>query len=163
MGVLAESGFRQAEADQQCRMALGQGHGIRLSALFAFSNVPVRDAKSISAQAHSVVRFLLSQKPREFSGDAKSHNDVKDPANPTFTFHYINPEAAFLAFLQEGWKTDWGMAAKEVYGFDDVAAMEKTWLEWMTAKESRFTRPALDPLEPVATQYPPLIPPVKLP
>lgn len=73
-----------------------------------------------------------------------------------------------LAFVLVGSKKNtaesWNEAAKEVYGFESVDALEAAWLEWLAKPESVLAqkdgtapRPAA---KPGGTD---LIPPVKLP
>jgi RNA polymerase sigma factor (sigma-70 family) len=153
LGALAESGLRQAQADSRCRMAVGTGRAVRLAALFTLKEPP-RDAESVTAQAHSVARFLLGRKVQpaavEVMGAGKQA--VRLPATR---------EGTFLHFVLEGMDYGWEKAAKAVYGLDDVPAVEAAWLEWMKGRESQLARPT--PTAEPAAAYPPLIPPVKLP
>jgi RNA polymerase sigma factor (sigma-70 family) len=153
MAILAESGMRQAETDNRRRTALVEGHAIRLSALLRAADYP-KDSDTFSAQAHSVVRFLLSRKPQPAPIEIVGYDGkpIRLPATC---------EGTFLGFLMKAAKGDWNTAIKEVYGIEDVTALEVGWLDWMKGQRSQMRRPApaVDP----ASSYPPLIPPVKLP
>ncbi|QJW97700.1 hypothetical protein [Frigoriglobus tundricola] len=138
--LLASSQRRQSQADARCREGLNQGRAVRLRALFALTAAP-RDAGVAGAQGHSVGRFLLLQADAE--GRCR---------------HY----AAIGDFLRLGAKSGWDSAAKEVYGFPDVPALEASWIKWMKSRESDL-RPAAPPYAAVEAlpPAPPTIPPVQ--
>ncbi len=147
----AQSEKRQAQADIQCRMALVQGRGVRIKALFALKGPP-QEAETVSAQAQSVARFLLGCKSQQVA--------IEDTGTGGRAFLVpASAEGGMLNFVSQGMKDGWDKAAKAVYGFNDVDALETAWLEWMKKHGSVIARPA----PALEAAYPPLIPPVKLP
>jgi RNA polymerase sigma factor (sigma-70 family) len=152
----AESAAKQAEYDRVCRELIEQGKAVRLSVLFRMTEAPKGQAHAVT-QGHSVTRYLLTRKAV-----------LKSPADgdsPLLTELWRrSPEAAFLAFVQLG-EGDWDRAVKAVYGFDDVAAMEKAWLGWLSTPESRLEKTVLLRLEKATTKgsESPHIPPAKRP
>jgi hypothetical protein len=57
----------------------------------------------------------------------------------------------------------WDKAVRDVYDFENVAALEEAWLQWMKTGESQLARPIPPrPSAKPASADPPLIPPVKL-
>lgn len=128
----AESTTRQAGYDRVCREMLNQGKAVRLSALFGMTDAPKGQAHAV-AQGHSVTCYLLTRK-------AVFKNPVMGdiPYLAKLFREQAHPEAAFLAFVQRGAEGDWDKAAKAVYGFDDVAALEKAWIGWLSTPESRL-------------------------
>jgi hypothetical protein len=141
IAVLAETAEEQASHDRKCRDYLEEGRGLRLSHLFKQKDYP-RDVIALFAQGHSVCRFLLTCKAK-----------LKDAASP---------EQAVLRFVVLGLEDGWDAAAKAVYGFGDVDALEEAWLAWMHTPES-----ILGAKKPVEKAKPPAdethIPPTKLP
>jgi RNA polymerase sigma factor (sigma-70 family) len=157
--LTAESSHKQAEYDRACREMLEQGSAVRLSVLFKMTDAPKGQAHSY-AQGHSVTRYLLG---RRGMLTAPALRDISHLAelfrNPA------HPHAAFLAFAQLGAEGDWDKAVKAVYGFDDVAALEKAWIGWMSSPESRLARgeqPPRPKVVPPKALESPNIPPVKL-
>src|SRR5581483_11358689 len=157
--LIGESPKNQAEYDRACREMLEQGRAVRLSVLFKMTDAPKGQAHSY-AQGHSVTRYLLTRKavltPPALRDLPHVGELFRNPARP---------EAAFLAFAQVGAEGDWDKAARAVYGFDGVEALEKAWVGWMSTPESRLTK-GEPPRRPVVTPpkglESPHIPPVKL-
>ena len=117
-----------------------------MPALFDMSVAPPR-SDAASAQAHSVVRFLLRSAPGLATVDGP-HPGCK----------------ALLEFLRQGSRGDWTKAGSTVYGFADLNVMEAAWLQWMKRPESKLPEPATIVTPPAAAvPTSPLIPPVKLP
>jgi hypothetical protein len=141
---LAESATSQAEHDGYCRAMLRDGTAFRLSWLFQF-NQDTKNQRHVVAEEHSVTRFLLTRK-------AALKNPVMDdiPYLAELSRNQDRPEAAFLAFAQLGAEGDWDKAAKAIYGFDDVAALERAWIGWLNTPESRLAKGA-EPRRPVMT------------
>ncbi len=157
--LIGESPKNQAEYDRACREMLEQGRAVRLSVLFKMTDAPKGQAHSY-AQGHSVTRYLLTRRvvltPPALRDLPHVGELFRNPARP---------EAAFLAFAQVGAEGDWDKAARAVYGFDGVEALEKAWVGWMSTPESRLTK-GEPPRRPVVTPpkglESPHIPPVKL-
>lgn len=156
----AESLDKQAEYDRACREMIEQSKAVRLSVLFPMTEYPKGQAQVV-AQGHSVTRYLLSRKAVLTTPVVRDVPHLKELfRNPA------RPEAAFLAFAQLGGEGDWDKAVKAVYGFDDVAALEKAWIGWLSTPESRAA--AAEPAPRPAARGPkvpqsPYIPPVNLP
>ena len=134
MAVAEESPTVQFRADRQCRTALEQGRCLRLSALFELREPP-KAGDQVSAQDYSVVRFLWRQASRhqEYSviaGD-EQHPELRVPKR----------EVAILSYAKMGMEAGWDKAVKEWYSFDNVAALEATWIEWMKTEDSRIKPP----------------------
>jgi RNA polymerase sigma factor (sigma-70 family) len=141
----------QGGVDIHCRTAIREGRAIRLTALFALRDPPP-DANAAKAQAHSIIRFLLA-------GDVRLAGKISPP-----TADGPDPRcAAIVDFLRQGMRDGWNKAAKAVYGFENVAALETAWIEWMKGKESQLLAPPPVVEMPPPRAHPPLIPPVKLP
>ncbi len=81
---------------------LNLGRGIPLRHLFALEEYP-KDLHVLYAQGYSVCRFLLGRKP-------------------------AGGEAALLDFVRRGMADGWEPAAKAVYGFTDLDAMQAEWI-----------------------------------
>jgi hypothetical protein len=152
--IMAMPDQAQSAADAHCRAVLTQGRAVRLSALFALRDPP-NDTGAATVQAHSVVRFLLSQKPQPAA--VEGNQTGRQSVGPR-----ASPEGAFLTFVAQGKEPAWNKAAKTVYGFEDVAAMEAAWLQWMKSRGSQPATPPPAPIMPPPRAHPPLIPPVKL-
>ncbi len=164
VAVLCESEYEQANHDAKLRELLSAGRGLRLKVLLPLGEYP-KDMMALYTQGHSVVRFLVHQ-----SGPVGVPL-LKDIPHVGGLFKNggADRHQRLLAFLHLGMKENkaesWRKAAKEVYGFESVDALEEAWLEWLSKPESVLTRkvggkPALTPAKSGATD---LIPPVKLP
>jgi hypothetical protein len=161
--VLSESDDEQANHDVRARELLGAGRAIRLKVLFRMTEYP-RDMIVLFAQGHSVTRFLAS-KP------APGVPFLKDLPHVGRLFE--NPGAdghrLLVAFLQLGsdgnTAESWDKAAKTVYRFESVDALEEAWLEWLAKPESALTRKemATRPAPAAKSSGGDLIPPVTLP
>jgi RNA polymerase sigma factor (sigma-70 family) len=100
IAVMSESPEEQARYEKMMREILGSGRSIKLAKLFAEKNYP-SDVTVLFAQGYSAARYLVGRKDR-----------------PTL-----------LNFVKDGMDGDWNKAAKAHYGFEDVADLEKAWLE----------------------------------
>ncbi|VTR93555.1 sigma-70 family rna polymerase sigma factor : Uncharacterized protein OS=Isosphaera pallida (strain ATCC 43644 / DSM 9630 / IS1B) GN=Isop_0849 PE=4 SV=1: Sigma70_r2: Sigma70_r4_2 [Gemmata massiliana] len=137
LAVMSLGDEEQVQQDQKCRELLNAGKGIRLRILFRKTEYP-RDAMVLVAQGHSIVRFLLASEP----APGKAHR-------------------ALLEFLRVGAEENtaesWNKAAKDVYRFDSVDALETAWLATLRKPPSAPKAPTPDDEEPG------LIPPTRLP
>lgn len=119
VAVLAESDAEQFNHEVRARELLNAGRAIRLSTLFRMTDYP-RDHIVTFAQGHSVCRFLLERATVET---------------------YRGREPALVAFLAlgmgENTAASWALAAKEVYGFDSLDALEQAWIDSLRAPPRR--------------------------
>ena len=141
--------------DVRCRELLNGGRGIRLRVLFRMTEYP-NDMAVLDAQGYSVCRFLLTRSGPELgTPPLLSHVPYlgelfkRAPESPDRRLE------VFVILGAEGNTAEsWDRAAKQMYGFDSVDALEAAWLESLKAPP---VRPAAKP-EPGN-----LIPPAKLP
>ncbi|MBX9583570.1 MAG: hypothetical protein K2X87_24985, partial [Gemmataceae bacterium] len=110
---------------ERCFDALSKGRAFRLNALLG--TPPGNESDVYEAQSHMVGKFLLAR----------------------------GGKPAFVRFVGVGMKDGWEKAAKDVYGFASVDALEAAWIAWM--KEN--PPPPKDAPKPAD---PARIPPVKL-
>src|SRR5207247_774094 len=134
------------------------GRGVRLRVLFRMTDYP-RDMMVTYAQGHSVCRFLLLRKVEVGMPVLSEVPHV----NRLFR-HRVNGHQLLLTFIEVGMAGNtaesWDQAAKDVYGFATVDALEQAWLDWMKTPASRgIADPKATPPTPPQTD---LIPPVKL-
>jgi hypothetical protein len=115
--VLSENDDERFNHDVRCRELLNQGRGIRLRVLFRMTEYP-RDIMVLYAQGFSVSQYLVKR-----GGDGREGR------------------AKLLQFLGTGMAGNsietWNGAAKTVYGFDTVDALEESWLEALKAPPAR--------------------------
>jgi hypothetical protein len=123
---MAESDERQQAHDQQVRELLNAGRGVRLRVLFRMTEYP-KDTAVLSAQGHSVVRFLTQLPP------PADEMVLKDAPVVGRSFP-IGRDAnrRLIAFVHLGAKGNtaesWARAASNLYGFESVDEMEAAWL-----------------------------------
>jgi RNA polymerase sigma factor (sigma-70 family) len=86
-----------------------EGRLIPLSRLLKITEYP-DDVMALYAEGHSLAQFLVQRRDRK----------------------------TFLAFVKQGVKGDWDVAAKERYGFDDVKALEQAWLEEARKEPTKY-------------------------
>jgi hypothetical protein len=159
MALLSEADDEQAEYDTRLRDMLGQGRGVRLKVLFPMAEYP-QDVMALYAQGHSIARFLVARTGVPVLKDIPLVGGVFDPKNG---------HQRLLVFTLMGSKENtpasWNEAAKTVYGFASVDALEEAWLEWLARPESALRRPegSPRPVAPAKPARPDLIPPLKLP
>ena len=186
LAIAAESPESQVRHDTKTRELLNAGRGIRLRNLLRMTEYP-RDMMTIYAQGYSVVFFLINRlsradntqpvvsdastgQPVSWSREASLRKADGDAVELSVRYNPQRPESALLAFLQLGMfdntAKSWDQAAKEVYGFESVDALEEAWLKWLATGDSK-PRAAPPPDTPVLTtpkdEKPELIPPTKFP
>jgi hypothetical protein len=155
VALLAESAPDQEAHDARCRDLLNEGRGLRLHVLIRMMDYP-KDMMATYTQGHSLVRFLTSGR-----GDAGQEDSPEAvlPAGMT----------RFVQFLEAGTTgntaASWDRAAKDLYGYGSIDALEESWLTWLRKKDSVLNRRAasksIAPLvKPAASE---LIPPIELP
>ncbi len=139
IAVLAESDAEQKNHDVRARELLNAGRAIRLGTLLRMTEYP-RDMIVLYAQGYSVCRFLLARgaaDPHPGSPpDLRAHKTVQyTTAAGTHEARIArgDREPALLAFLALGMSENsaesWALAAKEVYGFDSLDALEQAWID----------------------------------
>jgi hypothetical protein len=115
--VLSENDDERFTHDVRCRELLNAGRGIRLRVLFRMTEYP-KDIMVLYAQGFSVSQYLVKK-----GGDGREGR------------------ARLLQFLGSGMAGNtietWNSAAKSVYGFDTVDAMEEAWLEALKTPPAR--------------------------
>lgn len=161
ISLLSESNNEQANHDTHLRDLLSNGRGIRLKVLLPKTEYP-QDIRALYTQSHSLARFLVSR--------TKGVPALKDIPHLGETFKTGSDDGhrRLLAFVALGLKDNttegWGKAAKAVYGFDSVDALEEAWLEWLAKPESILVQKDGPPRPvPMAkSEDGDLIPPVKL-
>ena len=162
ISLLAESEGEQGLLDGRAREVLTQGRGVRLKVLLPMTQYP-KDFNVLYAQGHSLARFLVER--------TKGVPVRKDIPHVGELFRTGGEDGrrrlmAFVHLGMEGNTTEsWGQAAKAVYGFDSVDALEEAWLGWLATPESVLAGKAGAP-RPAPEAKPgtsDLIPPVKLP
>jgi RNA polymerase sigma factor (sigma-70 family) len=161
IAILAEADDEQFNHDVRCRELLAAGRGIRLRVLFRMTDYP-RDLMALYTQGHSVVRFLTRSDPA-FPARVEGQEGQTSPVQR----HSAGALQRFLSMGMDGNReATWNEAAKEVYGFTSVDAMEAAWLEWLKEPESRVKvrpRPARPARPEPRDAKPDLIPPIVLP
>ncbi len=135
-------GLVMVRADARCRAALADGKCLRLSALLGLTGAPP-DAEVAAAQAHLVLRFLMTG--LRVRGEAVVGRR----------------QQVFFEFLARGQAGGWDAAAKGC-GFADAAALEAAWLRWMDTPESSV-RPFVAPSGVVDRNNPPVVVPPTIP
>jgi hypothetical protein len=108
---------------------------------------PPPGAEAAAAQAHTVLRYLVSWAPVRNAAVAGRRQQV------------------FFGFLAQGLHEGWDAAARG-YGFADAAGLEGAWLAWMDSPESVVRvfvpRNGLLPAPAPAVVVPPTIPPTRV-
>jgi hypothetical protein len=161
MSLLSEPDDEQVGNDVRLREVLNAGRGMRLKILLPATEYP-KDVATFYAQSHSLTKFLV--------GRTMGVPVLKDIPHIGEMFKTGSDDGhqRLLAFVLLGSKDNtaegWGKAAKAVYGFDSVDALQEAWLKWLSTPESIPTRK--DGTRPAPAAKPEggdLIPPVKLP
>jgi hypothetical protein len=119
--VLSENDEERFSHDVRCRELLNAGRGIRLRVLFRMAEYP-RDMMVLYAQGYSICAYLVEKggpngraKLLEFVGLGMHGSDPRSHGTPE----------------------SWNEAARKVYGFETVDAMEEAWLQALKAPPSR--------------------------
>jgi hypothetical protein len=163
----------QRRQDAICRRLLADGRAIRLEALFRMTT-STADPTVIQAQAHSVVRYLLTRQPNDDVGaDAYGPQGRSRAAMVQGRWVLWNAEDRYDSLLKFVWlgmventPESWERAAKEVYGVESVAWLQKAWLGWIANPNKSVWKPATSEATPApgAGQGPiPLPPPTTTP
>jgi hypothetical protein len=160
IAVAAEDADSQSHHDETCRKLLNEGRGVRLKVLFRMTDYP-RDLLAVYAQGHSVVRFLLTRPVTVGSPVLKTFPQFCEQCRTV-----ANPHQQLIIFLHIGLDGNnaesWDKAAKAIYDFGSVDALEDAWLKYLEKPESRLKRNETQP-KPKRDEKPDLIPPTRLP
>jgi hypothetical protein len=132
IAVLAEDDQEVQRHDKLMQQILATpGRAIPLRRLFTMRDYP-RDVMVLWAEGYSVTRFLVGRKDRK----------------------------TFLAFVKQGMREDWDVAAWDYYGYDSVEALEDAWLADLRAwRDEKETAALPRPAAPRAPQPPEREPP----
>jgi RNA polymerase sigma factor (sigma-70 family) len=161
LAITVKPAAAQTQEDERCRQLLNAGRGIRLNKLLPMRSYP-RDMIVLYAEGHSIARFLISQKVR------LGPPVLKDLPHIGGLFQNVaNGQQQFVVFLHLGMEKNtiesWNNAAKTVYGYESVDALEDAWLDFLRKPESAI-KPAGERWDVVVTpKNPDLIPPTTLP
>jgi hypothetical protein len=160
---LSEGDDEQAAYDLQARELLNAGRGIRLKVLLPLGEYP-KDVAALYAQGHSLTRFLASKSAPGAPGLEDLPYVGRLFKNPGADGHRRLIAIVHLG-LEKNTTESWGKAAKDVYGFDSVDALEEAWLAWLAKPESVLPRKerATSPAPATKPGGGDLIPPLKLP
>ena len=119
--VLSENDEERYSHDVRCRELLNLGRGIRLRVLFRMAEYP-RDMIVLYAQGYSVCAYLVDKGGRD--GRAKLLEFLRIGMQGNDPKSHGTPES-------------WNEAARKVYGFDSIDAMEEAWLLALKTPPSR--------------------------
>jgi hypothetical protein len=113
--VLSENAEERFTHDIRCREILNAGRGIRLRALFRMADYP-RDMIVLYAQGYSITSYLVERggDGREGRGKLLQFLSLGMQGN--------DPKA-------HGTAESWNDAARKVYSFESVDALEEAWLQ----------------------------------
>jgi peptidase MA superfamily protein len=109
MAVLADSALKQTAHLADLREAHSRGQSFRLAQLFAFENYPQPDQQAtFYGQSVSLAKFLVER------GSAEQ----------------------LVGFVELATKQGYDTAARDVYQFDGVAALERAWLSQLASAQA---------------------------
>lgn len=159
ISVLAESDADQFAYAVRVREQLNAGRGIRLKVLLRMTEYP-RDLSVLYGQGHSVAGFLAGKA-------GKGLPELKELPDPAGRFP--NPGAdgnrRLIAFVrlgsEENTAESWDGAAKAVYGYASVDALEEDWMASLETPPKRSSGSRVR--RPGTAAAPDLIPPTRLP
>jgi hypothetical protein len=121
--VLSENDEERFSHDIRNRELLNAGRGIRLPALFRMAEYP-RDMLVLYAQGYSICAYLVDKGGGGREGRGK-----------LLQFLAIGMQGNDPRF--HGTPESWNEAARKIYGFDSVDAMEGAWLQALKTPPSR--------------------------
>jgi hypothetical protein len=122
--VLSENDEERFSHDVRCRELLNAARGIRLRVLFPMADYP-RDMIVLYAQGYSVTDYLVKKGGDGTEGRAKLLQFLGLGMQGGDQHHHGSPES-------------WNNAARKVYGFDSVDALEEAWLQALRTPPSRI-------------------------
>jgi hypothetical protein len=118
LSILCEPAAIQAGADDRFRQLRADGRALGVKVLLELKDYPP-DPLPVYLGGHSVARFLLT---RPALGPAK------DPGYR---------RKLLVDFFTRGLADGWAAAAKAVYGFESVEALEGAWADWLPTPAAR--------------------------
>jgi RNA polymerase sigma factor (sigma-70 family) len=158
VALLSEGDAEQFAHDVRVRELLNAGRGIRLKVLLRMTEYP-KDVVVLYSQGHSLARFLAGRSAPGVPGLENLPH-----IGPLFKNLGADGHRRLIAFIQLGMEKNtaesWGEAAKTVYGFDSVDALEEEWLASLKTPPKKGANVVPPAARPAPTD---LIPPVKLP
>ncbi|HJZ58427.1 MAG TPA: hypothetical protein VKE74_26025, partial [Gemmataceae bacterium] len=113
--VLSENDEERFQHDVRCRELLNAGRGIRLRVLFRMARYP-HDMIVLYAQGYSVTAYLVEKGGGGREGRGRLLQFLGYGMQGSTEESHGTPET-------------WNEAARRVYGFDSVEAMETAWLD----------------------------------
>ena len=123
LAILGEPNDIQAATDRRLRDLYAQERTLGMPRLLELKDYPA-DRYSVYAQGHSVARYLLTCRPQPEGGKA-----------------VIAPGRRVLVrFVETGLADGWETAAKQVYGFTSLEALEAGWCEWLKSAGSHYAK-----------------------
>jgi hypothetical protein len=122
--VLSENEEERFQHDVRCRELLNAGRGIRLRMLFRMAQYP-RDMIVLYAQGYSVTAYLVEKGGGGREGRGRLLQFLATGMQGSTEDTHGTPET-------------WNEAARRVYGFDTVDAMEAAWLDYLRSPGSRI-------------------------
>jgi hypothetical protein len=122
LAILGEPDDIQAATDQRLREFLSQERTLSVPRLLELKDYP-DDRYTVYAQGHSLARYLLTCRPKPDAGRATAGR------------------RALVRFVESGLAEGWDSAAKQVYGFKSIEALETGWSEWLKSNGSRYPQP----------------------
>src|SRR5262249_22920508 len=133
LSVLSESDDEQANHDVRVRELLNAGRGVRFKVLLRMTEYP-KDMVVLYAQGHSMARFLTGTSAPVRGLEALPH------VGQLFKTRGADGHRRLIAFIHWGLEKNtaesWDQAARAVYGFRSVDALEEAWLDWLKQPES---------------------------
>ena len=122
---------------------------VAMSVLLPKMDYP-KDAVISYVQGHSLVRFLLIRKPREYGQTEKLEGEALG-------------RAGLIHFLNIGLTKGWQDAARVVYGYDTIDDLEVAWIGWLSKGESLMRRPSEQSAQQTPKAESETIPPTPVP
>jgi hypothetical protein len=115
--VLSENDEERFQHDVRCRELLNAGRGIRLRVLFRMARYP-HDIIVLYAQGYSVTAYLVEKGGSGREGRGR-------------LLQFLASGMQGSTEESHGTHETWNEAARRVYGFDTVEAMEAAWLDYL--------------------------------
>jgi hypothetical protein len=121
--VLSENEQERYDHDVRCRELLNAGKGIRLRVLFRMAEYPP-DMIVLYAQGYSVTAFLVDRGGGGRDGRGR-------------LLQFLNTGMQGNDPRHHGTVESWNAAARQVYGFETIDALEEAWLKSLHTPPSR--------------------------
>jgi hypothetical protein len=121
--VLSENEEECFSHNVRCRELLNAGRGIRLKVLFRMAEYP-RDMIVLYAQGYSITSYLVEKGGGGREGRGKLLQFLAGGMQGNDPRYHGSPES-------------WNEAARRVYGFESIDALEEAWLQALRTPPSR--------------------------